>query len=124
VLRDVSRSFFHIVNQRLTSSRERTRTRIVAMACDKNARGNDIMSKHPTLQQFLRDHDITRDEKQIRRALRAKFRNSHEHNARWFVNASVAKFLRSHFARDFENARKRADARKNAKAKTTTSASS
>jgi hypothetical protein len=82
------------------------------------------MSKHPTLQQFLRENDITRDEKQIRRFLRSKFKSSHEHNARWFVNASIAKALRAHFARDFENARKRRDARTNAKAKATTKAPS
>jgi hypothetical protein len=70
------------------------------------------MKNAPTLQQFLRDHDITRDEKQIRRALRAKFKQSHEHNARWFVTSNVAKFLKSHFARDFENARKRAQAKR------------
>ena len=77
--------------------------------------------KSPTLQQFLRDNDITRDEKQIRRFLRSKFKSQHEHNSRWFVNATIAKALRQHFAQDFANAKKR---RENAKAKTTAQATS
>jgi hypothetical protein len=87
---------------------------------DTNARGNVMSKRHESLQQHLHRVGITRDEKQIRRALRAKFRATHEHNSRWYVTAAVEKFLRSHFARDYENARKR---RENAKAKATSKAS-
>lgn len=80
----------------------------------------DMTKRSPTLQQFLHDNGVTRDEKQIRRFLRSKFKSSHEHNARWMVTAPIAKALRSHFARDFENARKRREA---AKAKTTAATS-
>ena len=41
-----------------------------------------------TLQSFLKIHNIDPDQKTVRRALRAKFRKTtdHEHNTRWQFN--------------------------------------
>lgn len=50
------------------------------------------MSNEITLQKFIAHHDVARDQKSIRRALRKKFRDTHEHNARW----SFAKSSRVH----------------------------
>ena len=44
--------------------------------------------KQLTLQSFLKIHDLNADQKTLRRALRAKFRKTddHEHNTRWQFN--------------------------------------
>ncbi|KKK66171.1 hypothetical protein LCGC14_2966780 [marine sediment metagenome] len=60
------------------------------------------MSNEITLQKFVAHHEIMRDQKSIRRALRRKFHDAHEHNARWtFAKSSrVHTFLCEMFAID------------------------
>ena len=58
-------------------------------------------AKQLTLQSFLKIHALDPDQKTVRRALRAKFRKSddHEHNTRWQFNvgSDVHVFLAEKF---------------------------